>query len=67
MALSDPKVISATDKRHGKDVVRKGFVSRGRTDRRVRLTATVTLPDRRPIDVPLDVTVLAAPRPHRSL
>lgn len=58
---SDAKVISATDKRHGKDVVRKGFVSRGRTDRRVRLTATVTLPDRRPIVVPLNVTVLAAP------
>lgn len=59
---SDPKRISATDHRHGGDGVRKGFVTRDKADRHVRLTATVTLPGRRPIDVPLDVTVLAAPQ-----
>jgi len=46
---------------HGPDVIRKGRVTRGTGDRRIRLTATVTLPDHRPVSVPIDVTVLAAP------
>lgn len=58
---SDPAVISDTDKVRGADVVRKGLVTRGRTDRRLRLTATVSLPGRSPVAVPIDVTVRAAP------
>ncbi len=58
---SHPATISDADRGSGADTVRKGVVTRGATDRRVRLTATVTLPGRRPLPVPLDVTVSAAP------
>ena len=58
---SDPAVISDADMRHGPDVIRKGRVTRGAGDRRIRLTATVALPDRQPVSVPIDVTVQAAP------
>lgn len=58
---SDPATISDTDIGRGHDVIRKGRVTRGPRDRRIRLTATVVLPDHRPVSVPIDVTVQAAP------
>ncbi len=41
---SDPATISDTDIGRGHDVIRKGRVTRGPRDRRIRLTATVVLP-----------------------
>lgn len=58
---SDPAMISDTDRGRGPDAVLKGAVNRGAADRRVRLTATVSLPGHRPVAVPIDVTVKAAP------
>jgi GH43 family beta-xylosidase len=57
---SDPATISDADRGSDADAVRKGVVRRGATDRRVRLTATVTLPGGQPATIPLDVTVPAA-------
>jgi GH43 family beta-xylosidase len=58
---SDRATISDTDRGSGGDAVRKGVVTRGAADRRVRLTATVTAPGHHAFDVPLDVTVRALP------
>ncbi len=58
---SDPATISDTDRGRGTDIIRKGFVTRAPTDRRVRLDATITVPGHQPHVVPLDVVVKAAP------
>ncbi|WP_230482263.1 family 43 glycosylhydrolase [Sphingomonas sp. Leaf21] len=58
---SDPAVISDADRGRGADIVRKGRVTRGRADRRVRLTATVAMPGHASVSVPIDVIVKAAP------
>ena len=58
---SDPKTITDTDRGRGADVIRKGAVIRGKADRPVRLTATISLAGHAPRAVPIDVTVRAAP------
>ena len=50
---SDPKTITDTDRGRGADVIRKGAVIRGKADRPVRLTATVSLAGHAPRAVPM--------------
>jgi GH43 family beta-xylosidase len=58
---SNSATVSDTDRGRDTDIVRKGFVTRAATDRRVRLDATITVPGHQPHVVPLDVVVKAAP------
>ncbi|WP_343525536.1 family 43 glycosylhydrolase [Sphingomonas sp.] len=60
---SDTATMTDTDRGIGADVLRKGKVTRGATDRKVRLTATVAMPGRRPFRVPIPVVVKGAPAP----
>ncbi|RXD07604.1 glycoside hydrolase family 43 [Sphingomonas sp. UV9] len=57
---SNGSAVSDADRRNGKDVIRKGTVTRGAANARVRLEAIVTAEGSSPVTVPIDLTVAAA-------